>query len=375
MPQRDRTRMPKTMTIADVARRAGVSTATAGRVLGGYGYSSEAVRKKVQKAAQDLGYRPNHLARSLIRGETRTIGVVIGDIQSPFYARIIRGISDVVQSADLGLIISNSDETVEHERRSVDMLMDKKVDGMIVSPADTVKATHLHAVREAGVPLLLIDRRVQGLEVDSITLDNVGSARAGVADLLAAGHRRIAVVGELGGTGGMTMERILSASPPGPPDIHVHYPSWQRLLGYLLAHHDVGLAPATNLICQVGSYSSRAAAEKVEVLLRSDAPPTAIFTADGVMSAGTMAAIKEVGLRIPEDVSLLCFDDMDWMEFLTPGIDAISQPRTQMGQMAARMLLEQIADRSTAPRVLEMAPRYIRRGSIREMPGSVRPAP
>lgn len=365
--------MPKTMTIADVARRAGVSTATAGRVLGGYGYASTAVRKKVQKAAQDLGYRPNHLARSLIRGETRTIGVVIGDIQSPFYARIIRGISDVVQSANLGLIISNSDETVEHERRSVDMLMDKKVDGMIVSPADTVKSPHLHAVREAGVPLLLIDRRVQGLEVDSISLDNVGGARAGVADLLAAGHRRIAVVGELGTTSGMTMDRILSASPPGPPDITVHYPSWQRLLGYLLAHHDAGIAPATDLICQVGSYSAKAATDKVEALLRSDAPPTAIFTADGVMSAGTMAAIKNVGLQIPDDVSLLCFDDIDWMEFMTPGIDAISQPRTQMGQMAARMLLEQIADRSTDPRVLELVPRYIRRGSIRDLPGSDRP--
>ncbi len=356
-----------TTTIADVARRANVSTATAGRVLGNYGYASEAVRKKVQKAAHELGYRPNHLARSLIRGETRTIGVVIGDIQSPFYARIIRGISDVAQSSEIGLIITNSDEVVDLERKSVELLMDKKVDGMIVSPCDTINAAHLRAAHEAGVPMVLIDRRVRGLDVDSISLDNVGSARAGVADLLRAGHRRIALVAELAGTGGMTLDRIMTTSPPGPPDIHFHYPSWQRLLGYLLAHHDAGIAPQPEMICQVKSYSAKVAAEKAVKILRSDAPPTAIFTADGVMSAGVMAATKEVGARIPDDISLLCFDDMDWMEFMVPGIDAISQPRMQMGQMAARLLMEQISQPDAEPRVMEMVPRHIQRGSIRAL--------
>ncbi len=356
-----------TTTIADVARKANVSTATAGRVLGNYGYASETVRKKVQKAARELGYRPNHLARSLIRGETRTIGVVVGDIQSPFYARIIRGISDVARASDMGLIITNSDEATDLEEQSVELLMDKKVDGMIVSPCDTINAAHLRAAHEGGIPMVLIDRRVKGLEVDSISLDSVGSARAGVGDLLRAGHRRIALVAELAGTGGMTIERIMSSSPPGPPDINYHYPSWQRLLGYLLAHHDAGIAPQSDLICQVKSYSSKVAAKKAVEILRSDTPPTALFTADGVMSAGVMAAVKEVGARIPDDISLLCFDDMDWMEFMVPGIDAISQPRKQMGQMAARLLMERIADPTSEPRVLDLVPRHVERGSIRQI--------
>lgn len=150
---------------------AGVSTATAGRVLGGYGYTSEEIRDKVKKSADMLGYRPNLLARSLITGRSKTIGVVAGDMQSPFYASILRGISDVVRARGFGLIVTNSDESIDRELEAVDLLREKQADGIIIAPCDILKAQHLHDVVASGCPVVQIDRRVKGLKADLVTVN------------------------------------------------------------------------------------------------------------------------------------------------------------------------------------------------------------
>lgn len=352
-------------TIADVARAAGVSTATAGRVLGGYGYTSEEKKEQVLKAARRLGYRPNALARGLITGKTRTLGVVAGDIQNPFYASVLRGISNVAEANGFGLLITNSDESLAKEVHSVELLSQKQVDGLIVTPSDTRKAKHLHNLRATGVPLVLIDRTVAGLMVDRVATDNIAAAEQAVQQLIHAGHRRIGVVAELveeeGGGLDSFMARVLAGDPIESETL---YPSWQRLLGYIRAHRIAGLPVDPRLVLRVGSYSADAAEALVPGLLTAPDRPTALFTTDGTMSEGAMRAITRLRLAIPGDLSLFCFDDLDWMSFLHPGISTIAQPRLAMGEAAARMLLERIRGEEYPPRTMLMPAEMILRGSV-----------
>ncbi|MGN7292755.1 MULTISPECIES: LacI family DNA-binding transcriptional regulator [unclassified Rhizobium] len=352
-------------TIADVARAAGVSTATAGRVLGGYGYTSEAKKEQVLKAAQGLGYRPNALARSLITGKTRTIGVVAGDIQNPFYASVLRGISNVAEANGFGLLITNSDEAQSKEVLSVELLAQKQVDGLIVTPSDTRKARHLFNLQAMGVPLVLIDRAVAGLMVDRVATDNIAAAEHAVRHLIAAGHRRIGIVAELVDEESGGLDAFLKRAIAGEPvESETLYPSWQRLLGYIRAHRIAGLPIDPRLTLRAGSYSALAAQAVVPPLLTEPDRPTALFTTDGTMSEGAMRAIAGLKLSIPSDLSLICFDDLDWMSFLRPGITTVSQPRLAMGEAAARMLLERIRGEEYPARTVLMPAELIERGSV-----------
>lgn len=352
-------------TITDVARAAGVSTATAGRVLGGYGYTSEEKREQVLKAAHELGYRPNALARSLITGKTRTLGVVAGDIQNPFYASVLRGISNVAEANGFGLLITNSDEDQTKEIRSVELLTQKQVDGLIVTPSDTLKARHLHNLKATGVPLVLIDRSVAGLKVDRVATDNISAAEQAVQHLIKAGHRRIGIVAELVEEQDGGLDLFLKQAAAGDPvESETLYPSWQRLLGYIRAHRIAGLPVDPHLTLRAGSYSAQAAQSQVPDLLARTDPPTALFTTDGTMSEGAMRAVSDMKLSIPRDLSLICFDDLDWMSFLRPGITAISQPRLAMGEAAARMLLERIRGEDFPPRTVLMPAELVERGSV-----------
>lgn len=359
-------------TIADVARLAGVSTATAGRVLGGYGYTSGSKKDQVMKAAEKLGYRPNALARSLITGKTRTIGVVAGDIQNPFYASVLRGISNIADKEGFGLLITNSDESLEQETKAVDLLVEKQVDGLIVSPCDTRIASHLRALHASGIPLVLIDRAVDGLEVDRVGTANVAAARDAVLRLIQAGHSRIGLIAELVEEEAGGAERFIARAMAGEPvESRALYPSWQRLLGFVQAHQLARLPVDTTLVRRVGAYSAEAAkVMTLDILARHDRP-TALFTSDGTMSEGAMSAIAELGLSLPADLSLIGFDDLDWMAFLPPGITTVSQPRTAMGETAARMLLEQINGAAIPPRTVLMPASLILRGSVGPAAGSV----
>lgn len=354
------------ITIVEVARRAGVSTATAGRVLGGYGYAGKAAREAVLAAAQALGYRPNQLARGLITGKTRTIGVIAGDISSPFHAAVLRGISNVVEAHDFGLLITNSDETAAREVAAAKLLSEKQVDGIVVSPCDPREADHLHEMARQGTKIVLLDRLIEGFDVDCVAVENVESARAGVARLLAAGHRRIGIVAELGEAGGTDLERFLAAATQAPRERWSGlYPSWQRLLGYLLAYEDVDVDVESHLVCRAGTYAAAAAETAVAAVLARPGRPTALFPTDGLMSAGTMSAIGAAGLDVPGDVSVLAFDDLDWMTFAWGGIDAIAQPRRKLGETAARLLLDRIEGATGPAKTLRLEPQCVRRGSVR----------
>ncbi len=352
------------MTIAEVAKLAGVSTATAGRVLGGYGYSSEEIRLRVRQSAERLGYRPNLLARGLITGKTKTIGVVAGDLQSPFYATILRGIADEARVEGFGVLVTNSDEILAREVESVRLLLEKQVDGLIVAPCDTDRADHLRRAVQEGVPVVQIDRVVAGLEAGAVTVDNRAASRHAVASLVAAGHRRIGIVAELERFEAGDVATFVDGVAKGTIGHGGLFPSWQRLFGYIEAHLAAGLPVDHDLIGRVGTYSLAAARRRARELLTGPSPATALFTADGLMSRGAIDAIAELGIAIPDRLSLIGFDDLDWMGFIKPGITAIAQPLAEIGQSTARLMLDSLAGGEPPRDHLVLQSRLLWRGSV-----------
>lgn len=352
------------VSLIDVARRAGVSTATAGRVLGGYGYTSDEIRDRVREAAASLEYRPNRLARGLITGKTQTIGVVAADIENAFYASAIRGIADVARREGFGVIVTNSDEDLEREREAVQLLREKQVDGIIVSPCDLGKPKHLLDAIEGACPLVQLDRVSRGLDADAVVVDNVAATRACIEHLIAAGHVRIAFVAELATSFRGDIASFASLVERHDIDLPTLYPSWQRLAGYMEALRAAQLPLDLALVRRVGAYSAEAARGEVQALLSGRERPTAFFSGDGTMSTGVIKAVTEARLRIPEDLSLVCFDDLDWMEFVANGITALRQPARDMGRVAAELLLKRIQGDTTAPQRVALATTMTERNSV-----------
>ncbi|MFZ1662233.1 MAG: substrate-binding domain-containing protein, partial [Paracoccaceae bacterium] len=267
-----------------------------------------------------------------------------------------------------GLLITNSDESLEQEVSAVDLLIQKQVDGLIVSPCDTRVAAHLRSLHTSGIPLVLIDRAVAGLEIDRVGTANVAAAREAVSRLIAAGHSRIGLVAELVEEVEGGVDHFIARALAGEPvETDSLYPSWQRLLGYVQAHQIARLPVDFLLVRRVGQYSAEAAERTTRDLLSSSSPPTALFTTDGTMSEGAMAAIAGLRISIPGDLSIVGFDDLYWMSFLPPGITTVAQPRVAMGETAARMLLEQISGENIPARTVLMPASLIGRGSISQL--------
>ena len=349
------------VTITDVARQAAVSPATAGRALGDYGYVREEIRIRVQEAAKLLGYRPSGLARSMATGRTNTIGVVGADIGNPFFASAMRGIGDVARAKGFGTILTNSDEDVVIEREAVKLLLEKQVDGIIVSPADVGDSQHLHEAIESGTPVILFDRAIGELGADAVLTDSVTAAKNAISHLLKLGHRRIAIVAELRAS--MDSSWPVWLYQRDALDHEKLNPSGSRLLGYIQAHEAANVPIDPSLVRATGAYTRLSAREQTTALLALPDAPTAIFTADNVMTVGALDAVQQSGLRVPQDISFVAYDDMDWMTFITPAISAIAQPVYEMGQAAAQMLLDRMEKPNAPIKRKVLKTKFVRRQS------------
>jgi LacI family transcriptional regulator len=337
-------------TIPDVARRAGVSTATAARALGHYGAVSEAAREAVLAAAEELGYQRNELARAMITGRTHTIGLVIADIDNPFFAGAARGVSDAARAAGYEVILTNTDEDSAVERSNVRLLLSKRVDGILIAPTSPDGA-HLAAARQSGCPVVLFDRRVDGLGLDTVLVDNVAAARDVVERLLAAGHRRIAMV-----TGGSSPdERNQDGLSVSTGD--------DRVDGYLAALTAAGVdEPRTYL--RTGAHNPDVAVQLTTELIGLPSPPTAVFASDSRVALGVLKAIRGAGLEVPQGISMVGFDDADWTSVVNPAISVVAQPAYDLGRRAAELLVARI-EGSEEPAAVHMLPTdFIARESI-----------
>jgi LacI family transcriptional regulator len=328
------------VTIRDVARAAGVSTATAARALGGYGHASPAARRKVSESARQLGYRPNVVARALVSRATTTVGLVVGDIENPFFAAAARGLADVMDAHGYTVLLANADEDAGRERRAVDALRARQVDGMVVVPAPGASPEHLAELVAAGVPLVLLDRAVVGVAADSVLARNVAGARAAVAHLAGLGHRRIGVVSD-------------------SPEITS---SAERIQGYRQALRAAGIAPEPGLISIGGPTRDDGEAAALRLLDRPDRP-TAVFTANNFMTVGALRAARSLALRIPEDVALVGFDDLDWTTLVQPPVTVVRQPVAELGRVAGERLLRRLEGDAGPPKRIRLDANLIVRGS------------
>jgi LacI family transcriptional regulator len=344
-------------TIPDVARRAGVSTATAARALGGYGAVSESAREAVLAAAEELGYRRNELARAMITGRTNTIGLVIADIENPFFARAVRGASDAARAAGYEVVLTNTDEDADVERSSVRVLLSKRVDGIIAAPTSS-DAGHLVAAQRAGCPVVLLDRRIEGFAVDTVLVDNVAAAGDAVGRLVDAGHRRIAMV-----TGGTTSDER-SRNPLSVSTGN------DRVDGFLEGLATAGItAPQTYL--RTGAHSPELACTLMTQLLGLPDRPTAVFASDSRVALGVLKAIREAGLAVPDEISMIGFDDADWTSVVNPPISVVEQPTYALGRRAAELLLARLSGDEASPDVHMLPTSFLSRRSVAPPPARV----
>ena len=334
-------------TIQDVARRAGVSTATVSRVISGRGYVSRATREQVLVAADALGYMPNGLARGLKTQRSGLVALLVPEIVNSFYTTISRGVEDVANASGLQVILGNTDESVAKERAYVELMISTRVDGVIIAPAGRT-ATPLNPLLANSVPTVLVDRSVSGFPADVVRGDSVAGIQTLSRHLLELGHRRIALIN-------------------GHPDTSV---ARDREAGFRTALTDAHVEIDERLISS-GTWFVDDAETRTGAILDND-PPTAILAANNFMAIGALRALRERGLRVPEDVALVCFDDIPEAAEVDPFLTALAQPAYTMGTLAMQLLLERINGtfRDSPREIVLSSHLLVRRSSGAQVDGS-----
>lgn len=335
---RNPTRATSRPTISEVAAEAGVGRASAARTLGGYGYVSPELRERVLTAAEKLGYRTNALARSMSTGVSHTLGVIVADIGNPFFAGVVRGISDASRARGFDTIVLSTHEEVAEERAALDVLLDKRVDGVIMASAALVRADvdHIRTAVDHGMPIVLVDRVVDSLDLDAVVIDNRDAARRAAALLIAAGHRRIGFIWGPSTVSSITTRRELTKA-----SARNLYTDGERLHGYLDALDDAGIPFEADLVMTGPKYEATAT-ETVTRMLSASNPPTALLCSETDAMTGALRAIRDLGLRYPADVSLVGFDDSSWAAVMDPPITMIEQPMQRLGACAADLLINRL---------------------------------
>jgi LacI family transcriptional regulator/LacI family repressor for deo operon, udp, cdd, tsx, nupC, and nupG len=327
--------------LKDVARVAGVSISTVSRVLTGSPLVNEETRARVQQAMDALDYRPNRVARRLRRDTARAslIGLIVPDIQNPFFAELVRGVESVAQQHGYMVFLGNSDEDAAKEKRYVDLMLAESVDGLILPPSSD-NAQALSALARAGLPVVCVDRRVPKVTLDAVIADNVHGAYAAVDHLLRLGHRRIGFV-------------------VGRPQLST---SKERLQGYRTALEEHGLALDAALVREGDSRQS-GGRDMARELLTLPHPPTALLVGNNLMTLGALETIHALGLRIPDDVAVVGYDDMPWALALDPPLTAVRQPSYELGRRAAELLLQRVEDPKRSTSLVVLQPELVVRQS------------
>jgi len=305
-------------TMIDVARMAGVSTATVSHVINNSRYVSKETGQRVLAAIAALNYRGNGLARMLRSNQTRSIGLLISDIANPFFPDVVRGVEDVASAHGYSVILCNTDENADKERHYLDVLLDKRVDGFVVTPSGG-NQEYFGELITSGIPISFVDRWLPGIEVDTAMVDNVEAAHQAVTHLIGHGHRRLAV-----------MVASLQSSA-----------IMERVEGYRRALDDAGIPAQSEYVAESRS-NIEAARTRATALLAQDPRPTAIFGTNNLVTVGCMHALVGQGLRCPEDIAVVGFDDFAWAGAFHPALTTVAQPAYALGQRATELLMQRL---------------------------------
>ncbi len=303
-------------TIKDVAARAGISYTTVSHVVNGTRPVSDQVRSKVEAAIAELGYVPSGVARSLRVRATGTLGLLLPNASNPYFAELARGIEDHAERNGYSVILCNSDDDIDKQLRYLRVLLERRIDGLIVATvaSDAAFAQALAALR---VPLVLVDRSLEGVSADQLRVDHEQGAYLATRHLLELGHRRIVCIG-------------------GPASTQVVQ---LRAGGYRRALDEAGIEAQAVVDCAFTSPAGHAAAQ---VLLAGEQQPTAIFAGNDMIALGVLRAAAERGLQVPQQLSVVGFDDIEVSRYLHPALTTVGQRIGQLGEQAAERLLARI---------------------------------
>ena len=326
-------------TMADVARRAGVALSTVSHVVNRTRHVNPGTVEAVERAMRELDYTPNTLARSLASARTNTVGLAISSVANVYFSDIIQAVEN--ECARLGwmvFLVDTADDPAR-ELRAVKALHQRRVDGIILAPSPDTEGRTLAYLRRSGVPAVLLDRLVDR-GFDQVGVENREAIGLLVDHLVAHGHRRIGMLSNQAGLA-TTAERIE---------------------GFRAALSRHGIAWEDPLL-EIGSADHAVNCEAARRLLSLPARPTAIVTGNNFSTICMMQALREVGLRVPQDIALGCFDDFEWAEAFEPHLTAIAQPRKEIGETAAGLLAARIEQPDTAPRTVRLEPKLVVRNS------------
>jgi LacI family transcriptional regulator len=312
-----KTEVSSVPTIRDVAQRAGVAPITASRAINNSGYVSTELRLRVEAAIEELGYVPNRVARSLRSKQTHTLALVLTDITNPFWTTVARGVEDAASDDGFSVILCNTDESEAKEHHYVRVLLQKQVDGFLLVPAQSASRS-VTLIQKQEVPLVVLDRTVPA-PVDVVRSDSEGGAYQLTRHLLDLGHRHIAML-------------------TGPPEVST---AQDRVAGYHRALTEAEISDSDRIVVY-GAFTQHGGYGMAQGLLAVKPRPTAFFAANNFIAIGAFRALREAGLRVPEDVSLVAFDDIPPAFTMEPFLTVAAQRAYQMGQIAMGLLLRRL---------------------------------
>jgi len=310
----------KMPTIRDVAKQAGVATMTVSRVINNSGYVSDTTRAKVESAIAELGYIPNMLGPSLRFNQTNTLALILTDITNPFWTTVARGVEDAAQEKGYSVILCNTDESIQKQDQYLTMLLKRRIDGILFVPADN-EAEPVRLIQKHNIAVVVLDRLISNMDVDVVRGDSFGGAYQLATHLIELGHQHIAVLS-------------------GPKNI---FTSVERVAGFRQAMEEAGLEHNLENVYW-GSFSQTLGCEMAEQALKSTPRPTAFLAVNNFIANGALQTFSQAGLRVPEDVSVVTFDDIPTIINPVPFLTVATQPAYEMGYQATQLLLARLSD-------------------------------
>jgi LacI family transcriptional regulator len=329
-------------TLNDVARHAGVSPATVSRVLNGRSTVDAELAERVRRSMRELGYEPNRAARALRSQRARVWGVIISDIENPFFTGMVRGIEDVASAAGYSIVLCNSDGDIEKERQYINVALAEQMAGVIVTPASETESdlTELSA-RGAGV--VSVDRVPSQPDVDAVLLNNREGARRATAHLIEQGYSRIGFIG-------------------GPEDVTT---ARERRAGYRAAH--AAAKHRVNRSYEVEADFRRDGGYRaMEQLLRKNPKPDAVFVANNMMTIGAIECLDRHNIALASQIGFVAYDEEPWTQLVRPRVTVVAQPVYEIGRRAAQVLLGRLQDPESPRATVVLDPELrVRESSIR----------
>ncbi|SHK33565.1 LacI family DNA-binding transcriptional regulator [Tepidibacter formicigenes] len=333
------------VTIKDIARKAGVSRTTVSRVLNDSGYVKDETRQKVLKVIKELNYTPSAIARSLSTNKTNTIGVIVPEINNPFFGEIIKGVSQVADEHDLNIILCNTDDNREKELKALKLLKEQRIQGIIITPTyaeDQFNSEYLSTLENLGIPVILLDGHVKYTDFSGIFIDHVKGAYDATKALIEAGHKKIAIIN------GRKNYKI----------------TIDRLKGYKKALDEYNIAIKDKYI-SYGDFEYKSAYKATKQILKMDDRPTAVFVTSNMMILGSIRAFYEENINIPQDMAIIGFDKIDAINIIGMNISFVIGPSIEMGKAGMKMLIDNLDNKKSREEIkrITLFPELVLKGS------------